>query len=92
VLLLHSWDLRKARPHRDALGPEFFATPGADDHIGLSLDHLRHRHDTVLGCALISTIDEDVSAAGDLDKFGDPPNPRDQRIVPFLEENLGPPR
>jgi hypothetical protein len=78
VVLLHSWDLRKARPHRDAVGPEFFATPpGADDQIGLSLDHLLHRHDTVFGRALISTIGEDVGAAGDLDKFGDPANARD---------------
>ena len=63
---MHGRDLRKARPHRDALGPEFLAAPGTDDHIGLPLDHLRHHHDTVLGRALISTIGEDVDAAGDL--------------------------
>jgi hypothetical protein len=35
---------------------------------------------------LISSICEDVDAAGDLDEFRDPPNSGDQRIVPFLEE------
>src|SRR5258707_543365 len=43
-------------------------------------------HDTVLGCALISTVREDVHPASDLDELGNPANSGDQRIVPLLEE------
>jgi hypothetical protein len=86
ILVPHSRDSRKVRPRRNVLGPELFPAPGADDQIGLPRDYLLGRHNTALGCALISTIGEDVDAAGDLDKLRNPPNSRDQRIVPLLEE------
>jgi hypothetical protein len=36
---------------------------------------------------LISSISEDVDAAGDLDEFENPPDPGNQRLVSFLEEH-----
>ena len=68
ILVPHSRGLRKARPRCDALWSEFLAAPGADDQIGLARDHLLGRHHTVLSCAPISKIGEDVDAAGELDE------------------------
>jgi hypothetical protein len=76
--------LRKARARHDALGPEFLATPRADDQIGLPRDNFLNCHYPVLGCALISAIGENDDAAGDFDKLRNPRNSRDQRTVPFL--------
>src|SRR6267154_850466 len=87
VLRLHSRGLLEARPCRNALGPKLLATPGADDQIRLPRDHLLGFHNTVLGCALISKLGEDVDATGDLDELRDPRNAGDQRIVPLLEEH-----
>ena len=42
--MLHSQGLRKTRPRRNALRPELFAAPGADDQIGLPRDYLIDRH------------------------------------------------
>ena len=39
---------------------------------------------------LCSQFGKHVLAAGDLDQFRDPADPADERIVPFLEINLGP--
>src|SRR6266567_5344382 len=90
VSVLHSRGLREARPRRNPLRPELFAAPGADDQIRLPRDHLLGRHNTVLGCALISKLGKNVDTAGDLDKLRNPANPRDQRIVPLLKEHPWP--
>jgi hypothetical protein len=82
--------LRKARPRHNALGAEFLTAPGAYDEIRRSLDHLLRAYDTVPGRALMSTIGEDVDAASDLDKLRNPPNSRNQPIVPFLKEYFWP--
>jgi hypothetical protein len=54
---------------------------------GSRATHFLRGHNTVLGRALMPTIGESVDAAGYLDELGDPPNSRDQRLVPFLEEH-----
>src|SRR5260370_37096278 len=86
ILVLHGRNAVEASSRRNALRPEFLATPRPNDQIRFPRDHLLSCHNTVLGCALVSMIGEDVDAAGDLDELRDPANSRDQRIVPFLEE------
>src|ERR1700730_3789835 len=54
---------------------------------GSRADNLLMCHNAVLGRALISSIGEDVHTAGNLDELRNPSNSRDQRIVPFLEED-----
>jgi len=91
ILVLHGWDAVEASPRCNALRPEFLAAPRADDQIGLPYDHVLGCHDTVLGCALISAIGEDVDPAGDIDELRNPSNSGDQRIVPLFEEHPRPP-
>src|SRR3984893_8708595 len=88
-LVLHGRSSIEARPRRNVLGPELFPAPGADDQIGLPRDYLLGRHNTALGCALISKIGEDVDAAGDLDELRDPTNTGDQRIGHSSKNTLG---
>jgi len=71
----------KTRPGCNALRPEFLAAPRPDDQIGLPRNNFLNCHHPVLGCTL-----KNVDAASDLDELGNPSNPGDQRIVPFLEE------
>src|SRR3989442_899284 len=48
-------------------------------------DHRRRRDDPAVGPRLPAELDEDVTAAGDLDQLGDPADAGDERIVPLLE-------
>src|SRR5215469_15470782 len=41
IAIAHGGDLTPARPHRDALGPEFLAAPGAEHDIGGAPRHLQ---------------------------------------------------
>jgi hypothetical protein len=76
VLALDSRDLRKTRPRRNTPRPEFLTAQRANDQIGLARNHFIESHHTVLSCASISSIGEDVDAACDLDELGDAPNLR----------------
>jgi hypothetical protein len=86
VSVLHCRGSVKARPRYHPLWPELLAAPGADDQIRLSCDHLINGHHSILGGGMTCTIGEDIDTAPDSDELRDPPNPRDQRIVPLLEE------
>src|SRR5260370_35086578 len=84
ILVLHGRNAAEASSHRNALRPEFLATPRPNDQIRFTRDHLLSYHTTVLACALVSMISEDLDAAGDFDKLKDQSNSREQLNVPFL--------
>src|SRR2546427_8990012 len=79
------------RPPRSTLFPyttlfrSGLAAPRREDDLGIPLDHRLRRDDPTVGPRLPAELDEDVTAAGDLDQLGDPADAGDERIVPLLE-------
>src|SRR5205807_7914963 len=82
---LHRRDPVPARAARDGRRVDGLAAPRREDDLGIPVDHRLRRDDPTVGPRLPAELDEDVTAAGDLDQLGDPADARDERYVPLLE-------
>jgi hypothetical protein len=75
MVMLHRRNAVEASPRHDPLWSKFLSTPRANDQIGFPRDYLISCHNAVLDCTLVSTIGEDIDAAGDLDELRNHPIP-----------------
>src|SRR5216683_802010 len=83
-------DALPARPVPDGLHVHMLAAPRGEDDLGVTPGDLGRIHHSLPRRGLVPQLGEDVAAAGDLDNLGDPPDTRDQRVVPLLEVDPGP--
>src|SRR5580765_3462025 len=82
-------DGRDAIPARTILNRRLLhllSAPRREDHLGIAPRDFRRIDDAILREAAARQLREDRRATGDLDELFDPPDPRDQRLVPFLEK------
>src|ERR1700730_2031328 len=88
-LVLHRRDRIPAGSSPDLIRNDLLAAPRGENDVGHGSNYVPWRNNTVFGSLLFSQLGKHLLASGDLDEFRDPANSANERIVPFLEINLG---
>src|SRR6185503_15097553 len=73
-------------PAADPVTIDPFSAPRGEDHLRIASRDFRRFDDSVTTEARVHELRENRRAAGDLHELLHPPDARDQRVVPFLEE------
>src|SRR6188508_1849341 len=81
----NGWNRIPPGTRGNLLFPDRFAAPRRDDDVRTTTFNILRLNDPVLGELRMTQLRENRVASRDFDQFLHPPDPRDQRVIPFFK-------